>query len=216
MVVEESIAHITTQNARLDEVSQDIRALVQERDELLGELNQWRGQAGIALRQPSDVNSQSLQISGPGEDTQLCLSPAPNNPVGIDSLFEPAPENRDLSALPEMTQTSMPQAALNGNNLLDPFDAGDPPVPVSLMDQPPVPPGIPGPLGDPMMDTSPQHPPQNPLFDNSACLTADMFDPTFILDALRPSTNMGPAYQNAANVLNLPADMNTHSGQYMT
>lgn len=214
MVVEESIAHITTQNARLDEVTQEFRALAQERDDLLIELNQWRGQAGIALRQPNDNDAQPIQQAGPGEDTQSSLFPT-RGPVGIDSLFEAVPEAGDLSDFPEITQAGMPQAPLDGNNLLDPFDAGNPPVPESLIDQVPVAPGLPGPLGDPMIDTSPQNPVQNHLFDNTAGLTADMFDTTFILDALRPSTNVAPVYRNSTDLLNLPADLNTHSGQYM-
>lgn len=214
MVVEESIAHVTAQNARLDEATQHIDALVQERDELLSELNQWRSQAGIVLRQPNDNHTESIQQSVPGEDTQLCPSPT-RNPVGVDNLFEPVSENRDTPAFPEITQSSVPHASINENRLLDPFDTVDPPVPVSLIDQAPVVSGFDGPLGDSMMGTCPDIPAHNPLFDSSACLTADMFDTTFVLEALRPSTNMAPIYHNSANVLNLPADLNAQTGNYM-
>lgn len=55
MVVDESIKHIAEQNERFIEALNHIRALTEERDNLVAEVNQWRNRMGVAAKQSTTV-----------------------------------------------------------------------------------------------------------------------------------------------------------------
>ncbi|KAI3396290.1 hypothetical protein diail_12312 [Diaporthe ilicicola] len=51
VVVDESIKHIAAKNERFSEALSHIQALIEERDDLVAEVNQWRNRIGLAARQ---------------------------------------------------------------------------------------------------------------------------------------------------------------------
>ncbi|ROW10719.1 hypothetical protein VPNG_05102 [Cytospora leucostoma] len=211
IVVEEGITHITALNARLDEAAQQMHAIVKERDEILGELNRWRSQAGIAPRQPSDRNADPLQQGDHGESSRIGPSPA-RHPVGVDSPFEPSPEASDLAF-----QVNMPHAFLGDNAIPDPdpFDTVNPPLPVSFVGPSRMAPDPPVSLGMSKIGADIQTHADSDPFNNE--FTADMFDANFVLDALQPTTSDGPADHQSTNGLTLDfiPDMQTYTGNYI-
>lgn len=210
MVVEEGIAHITALNARLEEATRQVRAVAEERDAVLGELNRWRGQAGIAPRQPSggDVEPPQQQ-GGRGEGSRMVLSPA-RRTVGVDSPLEPSPEASDLAF-----HADMPHAFLGDNVISDPFDTVDPPLPVSFVGAACVAPVPPVSLGMSTIGTEIQTHADSDPFNSD--FTADMFDANFVLDALQPSTSDGMADLQSTNglTLDLIPDMQTYIGNFI-
>ncbi|KUI53375.1 hypothetical protein VP1G_00597 [Cytospora mali] len=207
-VVEEGISHVVVQNARLDEAAQNMRALAQERDELLSELNQWRSQAGISLRQPRETTAYSLERIGPE------ASPA-RNPAPVDSPLGTVPGSSDLSVLPEVGQANVSHASLCGNALPEPFGAGGAPAPVSAVNNSHVALGLNRPLEDLMIGETPQQPAQTELFNNSGCLNAAVFDTTFVLEALQPSRSLDSVLCDPADMLNFTADPHTNVENYL-
>ncbi|KUI67414.1 hypothetical protein VM1G_03136 [Cytospora mali] len=198
-VVEEGISHVMVQNARLDEAAQNMRALAQERDELLNELNQWRSQAGISLRRPRETTAYSPEQVGPE------TSPARDATL-IGSPLGAVPGSNDLSVLPEIIQANMSHASLCGHVLPEPFDAGGAPAPVSELTRP---------SGDSMIREDLPQPAQTGLFNNSGCLDAAVVDTTFVLEALQPSRSLDSVLYDPADMLNLTADPHTNVENYL-
>ena len=61
MVVDESIKHIAAQNEHFSEALNHIQALIEERDDLVAEVNQWRNHRGLAARQSTTAGDAFVQ-----------------------------------------------------------------------------------------------------------------------------------------------------------
>ncbi|KAI8623155.1 hypothetical protein F5Y19DRAFT_481993 [Xylariaceae sp. FL1651] len=60
VVVDESIAFIRSQQDQIRAATEHLQAVTRERDQLLAELNQWRGGAGIELRQAGTASQAAV------------------------------------------------------------------------------------------------------------------------------------------------------------
>lgn len=90
MVVDESIKHITAQNERFSEAVSHIQALIEERDDLLAVVNQWRGRIGMTAR-PSTIAADTFVRKWSGSES---LPPAAAADAG-----EPAHQQPELDSL---------------------------------------------------------------------------------------------------------------------
>lgn len=187
MVVKETIAHLVAQNARLDEATRHIRALIHERDGLLSELNQWRSQDGIVVGQPSGFSTRPIQQDNHEESSQVRLS-ATRKPAWLCSPLESVLGDGDLRAVPAPFQVpNVPTSTPDENASIKPLDAVGSQVSIFLIDQ-----SIQGldlvePFGSVGLGTLLQQPAQIGLFDYIGGLTAVCFDGTFALEAHQPA-----------------------------
>ncbi|KAI1812638.1 hypothetical protein GGS20DRAFT_523035 [Poronia punctata] len=95
VVVDESITFIKSQQERISTVTDHLEAVKKERDQLMAELNQWRGGAGIETRQVAGINQAAVHHSDAsvGSDTIMGAVPTTlrsvNPPIPI--IGEAAP-----------------------------------------------------------------------------------------------------------------------------
>lgn len=214
MVVEECIAHVTAQNARLDEAENNMRALEQERDKILGELNQWRSQADIILQKPNSISTCSIPQTRHGDCRGIALSPT-GNLTGAGSSLDPVPRYSHPAALAETTQANAHHTSLGGSSLLDSFDLGVQSSLVSMADQSNENIDLAGSLGESTMCTLSQHSAQPGPSNNSGHITADMFDSMVVLEGLQQSASLGPMAYDPVNALDLLEDLQTYAENYL-
>lgn len=80
VVIDESITLHREEQQKLAHLLRQVESLVDERDELLTEVNQWRARAGLGIIEPRPLEPKSDPITRP-EAGQVNSNPSPERPV---------------------------------------------------------------------------------------------------------------------------------------
>ncbi|KAI0007422.1 hypothetical protein F4779DRAFT_619583 [Xylariaceae sp. FL0662B] len=100
VVVDESISYLKSQRSEYQAVTQRLRAVTSERDQLLTEVNHWRARAGIEMRQANIPNKTTVEPYGESPLGAIELSPPYRNPNGVRKIDKPSTtENAEPSAV---------------------------------------------------------------------------------------------------------------------
>ena len=140
MVVDESIKHIAAQNERFSEALNHIQALIEERDDLVAVVNQWRNRMGLAPRQSTTVgdafvrqwrSSESLlpvaaaEAGGPAHRQQRLDSFDGGHELSLNTTSAAVPAAEESTSrggsggAGTMLPTSVPLASLPSNGLTE-------------------------------------------------------------------------------------------------
>ncbi|KAH7131314.1 hypothetical protein EDB81DRAFT_137300 [Dactylonectria macrodidyma] len=108
---------------------QSMKALVQERDELLAEVNTWRNASGLAERQPKDVDMNSEKLGSlekaihmnPSDSSPGCTSQSPDSELGPKNVEDG--KQAGFATQPQCSPLTTFIAATQGahNDMSNPF-----------------------------------------------------------------------------------------------